>query len=385
MAEPELNAEQLRRYARQVVLPEVGVEGQKRLQATRVLCIGAGGLGSPIALYLTAAGIGRLGLVEFDQVDVSNLHRQILYRTDQVGQSKCHCAQETLRALNPEVEVAVHPVRLSRHNALEIISAYDIVADGSDNFPTRYLANDACVLLKKPYVYGAVFRFEGQVSVFAPHLGAPCYRCLFPEPPPPGTVPSCAEAGVLGVLPGLIGCLQAIEVLKLALGLERPLLGRLLVCDALAMSFRTLQVRPDPQCPICGPHPTITDLIDYEQFCGSSCRAATEALGSDEVTVHDLKAALENPGLGICVIDVREPHEHAIARIPGVPLYPLSTLAQRCSELDPNRTIYVHCKSGVRSLQAVQLLRARGFKSVKSVKGGILAWAAQIDPSVPIY
>lgn len=381
------NAEQLRRYARQLVLPELGLEGQKRLRATRVLCVGAGGLGSPVALYLTAAGIGRLGLVDSECVEVSNLHRQILYRTEDVGRPKCQCARETLQRLNPEVEVVVHPTRLSRANALEILAGYDIVVDGSDNLPTRYLTNDACVLLRKPLVYGAVLRFEGQVSLLAPHLGGPCYRCLFPQAPPPDAVPSCAEAGVLGVLPGLIGCLQAVETLKLALGCGRPLLGRLLVCDALEMKFRELTVRPDPQCPVCGPDRTLTELPDYQELCGPPTRCPTpteEFPADDEVTVHQLKAALDDPRSGICVLDVREPPEQQVAHLPGARLVPLSTLAERCAELDPTRPIYVYCRSGIRSRQAVQLLRARGFRSVKSVQGGLLAWAQHIDPTLPI-
>lgn len=387
MAHSDWSPEQLRRYARQLVLPEVGLEGQKRLRATRVLCVGAGGLGSPVALYLTAAGIGRLGLVDSECVEVSNLHRQILYRTEDVGQPKCWRAQQTLQRLNPEVEVVAHPTRLSRHNALQILADYDLVVDGSDNLPTRYLTNDACVLLGKPLIYGAVLRFEGQVSVLAPHLGAPCYRCLFPQPPPPEAVPNCAEAGVLGVLPGLIGCLQATEVLKLALGQGSPLVGRLLVCDALEMKFREVRVRPDPQCPLCGPHRTITELRDSEQLGSGLAPCATldtEPAGEDEITVHQLKAALDDPRQDICLVDVREPAEYQLARLPGARLLPLSTLAQRCGELDPTRPIYLYCRSGTRSQQAVHLLRQRGFKSVKSVKGGLLAWARHIDPSLPI-
>lgn len=387
MAQGDWSPEQLRRYARQLVLPEVGLEGQKRLRATRVLCVGAGGLGSPVALYLTAAGIGRLGLVDSECVEVSNLHRQILYRSEDIGQPKCFRAQETLHRLNPEVEVVVHPTRLSRRNALEMLADYDLVVDGSDNLPTRYLTNDACVLLGKPLVYGAVHRFEGQVSVLAPHLGAPCYRCLFPEPPPPQAVPSCAEAGVLGVLPGLIGCLQATEVIKLALGQGRPLVGRLLLCDALEMKFREVRVRPDPQCPLCGPNRTITELMDYEQLSGDTARCAapdTDLASEDEITVHQLKAALDDPSQNFCLIDVREAGEYELAHLPSARLVPLSALAQRSGELDPTRPIYLYCRSGVRSLQAVQVLRARGFQWVKSLKGGLLAWARHIDPRLRI-
>jgi sulfur-carrier protein adenylyltransferase/sulfurtransferase len=385
MANRELTPDELRRYARHLTLPEVGLDGQKKLCATSVLCVGAGGLGSPIAMYLAAAGIGRLGIVDFDRVEFSNLQRQIIHGTEDVGRTKCLSAQATLRRINPGVEVVLHEARLTSQNALEILAAYDLVVDGTDNFPTRYLTNDACVFLKKPNVYGAIIRFEGQTSVFAPHLGGPCYRCLFPEPPPPGTVPSCAEGGVLGVLPGIIGCIQATELLKLALGQGASLLGRLLLFNALDMTFRELKLRRDPQCPVCGERPTITKLIDYEQFCGAGSASPTEGLGPDEVSVHDMKRALDEPHLGIGVIDVREPYEHQIARVSGAQLFPLSTLAERCAELDPEQPLYIHCKSGARALKAVQLLRDRGFKSVRSVKGGILAWAAEIDPTVPPY
>jgi adenylyltransferase/sulfurtransferase len=375
-----LSDDQLRRYARHLTLPEVGLAGQEKLRATSVLCVGAGGLGSPIAMYLAAAGIGRLGIVDFDTVEFSNLQRQLLHRTEDVGRPKTESAREHLRSLNPDVEVAVHNARLTSANALDLLRPYDIVVDGTDNFPTRYLTNDACVLLGKPNVYGSIFRFEGQASVFAPHLGGPCYRCLFPEPPPPGAVPSCAEGGVLGVLPGLVGCIQATAILKLALGQGTSLLGRLLLVDALDMRFRELKLRRDPHCPLCGERPTITGLIDYERFCG--LRAGP---GPDEVTVHDMKRALDNPGLGIRVIDVREPDEHRLARIEGVALLPWSVLPQRFTELDPAQPLYLHCKSGGRSLRAVQFLRQQGFRHVKSVQGGIRAWSEDIDPSVPKY
>jgi len=381
----DLSPEEIRRYARHLTLPEVGLEGQKRIRATRVLCIGAGGLGSPIAMYLAAAGIGRLGIVDFDNVEFSNLQRQILHGTEDVGRSKCESAQGTIRSLNPGVEVVLHETRLTSANALEILAPYDIVVDGTDNFPTRYLTNDACVFLKKPNVYGAIFRFEGQASVFAPHLGGPCYRCLFPEPPPPGTVPSCAEGGVLGVLPGLIGCIQATEILKLVLGKGASLAGRLLLFNALEMNFRELKLRRDPQCPVCGEHPTITKLIDYDQFCGARGEPSPGAANPDEVSVQDLQRALENPALGIRVIDVREPYEHQIARIEGATLIPLGTLPERFQELDPNQAIYIHCKSGGRSMKAVEFLKQQGFRNVKSVRGGILAWAQEIDPRVPQY
>jgi adenylyltransferase/sulfurtransferase len=380
----ELTNDQLRRYSRHLILPEVGLEGQKKICSTSVLCIGAGGLGSPIALYLAAAGIGKLGIVDFDAVELSNLQRQLLHSTDAVGQSKTDSARETIRRLNPGVEVVVHQARLTSENALDIIRSYDIVVDGTDNFPTRYLTNDACVLLKKPNVYGSIFRFEGQASVFAPHLGGPCYRCLYPEPPPPGLVPSCAEGGVLGVLPGLIGVIQATEILKLAVGMGSTLLNRLLLYNALDMKFRELKLRRDPQCPICGDHPTITKLIDYEMFCGIKPEDKT-AMHPDEVSVQEMKRVLENPSLGIQVLDVREPDEYAIAHVDGVPLVPMSELAQRFSKLNPEQTYYIHCHAGGRSMRAVQFLRQQGFKSLKSVKGGISAWSREIDPSVPTY
>src|SRR6267143_5767980 len=381
----DLNNDEIRRYSRHLILPEVGMAGQKRICSTSVLCIGAGGLGSPIAMYLAAAGVGKLGVLDFDKVDFSNLQRQILHGTQDVGRPKTQSAKETINAINPNTEVVIHETRISSENALEIISQYDIVVDGTDNFPTRYLTNDACVLLKKPNVYGSIFRFEGQASVFAPHLGGPCYRCLYPEPPPPGMVPSCAEGGVLGVLPGIIGCIQATEILKLALGKGSSLISRLLLFNALEMKFRELKLRKDRHCPLCGENPTITKLIDYEMFCGIAPEPATPAQNPDEVTVHDMKKALAEPKLGIRVIDVREPDEYQIAHVDGVPLYPLSVLPQRFTELDPNQQHYIHCKSGVRSLRALQFLRERGYKYLKSVKGGINAWADEIDHSVPKY
>ena len=381
----QLNDEQLRRYSRHLILPEVGIEGQTKICSASVLCIGAGGLGSPIALYLAAAGIGKLGLVDFDAVELSNLQRQVIHGTPDVGRPKTESARDTLRRINPNLEIALYPALLTSQNALEVLRPYDIVVDGTDNFPTRYLTNDACVLLKKPNVYGSIFRFEGQASVFAPHLGGPCYRCLYPEPPPPGMVPSCAEGGVLGVLPGIIGLIQATEILKLILGAGTSLLNRLLLYDALEMKFRELKLRRDPACPVCGEHPTITELIDYEGFCGLTPQTERDATHPDEVTVQEMKAALDNPGLGIRVIDVREPSEQRIAHVEGVPLLPLSQLAQRFGELDPDQTYYLHCKVGGRSLQAVQFLREQGFKNLKSVKGGITAWSEQIDPRVPKY
>jgi molybdopterin/thiamine biosynthesis adenylyltransferase/rhodanese-related sulfurtransferase len=381
----QLTNDEVRRYSRHLILPEVGMAGQKKICSTSVLCIGAGGLGSPIAMYLAAAGIGKIGIVDFDSVDFSNLQRQIIHSTADVGRPKTLSAKETINAINPNVDVVLHNARLTSENALDIIAQYDVVVDGTDNFPTRYLTNDACVLLKKANVYGSIFRFEGQASVFAPHLGGPCYRCLYPEPPPPGMVPSCAEGGVLGVLPGIIGTIQATEIIKLALGKGSSLNGRLLLFNALDMNFRELKLRRDPQCPICGDKPTITKLIDYEQFCGIAPEPAVPAFNPDEVTVQEMKKALDDPKLGIKVIDVREPDEYQIAHIKGVPLIPLGTLPQRFTDLDPNQALYVHCKSGMRSLKAVQFLKEQGFKYAKSVKGGILAWADEIDHSVPKY
>lgn len=381
----ELDNEQIRRYSRHLILPEVGLAGQKKICSTSVLCIGAGGLGSPIAMYLAAAGIGRIGIVDFDVVDFSNLQRQIIHGTEDVGRPKAESARETIKSINPGCDVVIHNTRLSSENALEIIAQYDIVVDGTDNFPTRYLTNDACVLLKKPNVYGSIFRFEGQASVFAPHLGGPCYRCLYPEPPPPGMVPSCAEGGVLGVLPGIIGCIQATEILKLALDRGSSLTGRLLLFNALDMKFRELKLRRDPQCPICGDSPTIKALIDYEQFCGIPDAPAEPAANPDEVTVQEMKRALDNPQLNIKVLDVRDPDEYEISHIKGVPQIPLGELPQRFTELDPNQQIYIHCKSGVRSMKALRFLREQGFKYVKSVKGGINAYAKEIDRNVPEY
>jgi molybdopterin/thiamine biosynthesis adenylyltransferase/rhodanese-related sulfurtransferase len=381
----ELTNDQIRRYSRHLILPEVGLAGQKKICSTSVLCIGAGGLGSPIAMYLAAAGIGRIGIVDFDIVEFSNLQRQIIHGTEDVGRPKAQSAKETIQSINPTCDVVIHNTRLSSENAMEIIAGYDIVVDGTDNFPTRYLTNDACVLLKKPNVYGSIFRFDGQASVFAPHLNGPCYRCLYPEPPPPGMVPSCAEGGVLGVLPGIIGCIQATEIIKLALGKGSPLIGRLLTFDALGMKFGELKLRRDLHCPICGENPTIKELIDYDQFCGIPAAPAASDADPDEVTVQELKRALDNPALGIKPLDVRDPDEYEIAHIKGVPLIPLGELPQRFTELDPNQQYYIHCKSGVRSMKALKFLREQGFKYLKNVKGGINAWSDEIDHSVPKY
>jgi sulfur-carrier protein adenylyltransferase/sulfurtransferase len=379
----ELNSDEIKRYSRHLILPEVGIGGQKRIKAASVLCIGAGGLGSPIAMYLAAAGIGKIGIVDFDVVDYSNLQRQILHTDADVGRPKAQSAKESIHGLNPNCEVVIHNTRISSENALDLIRPYDIVVDGTDNFPTRYLTNDACVLLKKPNVYGSIFRFEGQASVFAPHLGGPCYRCLYPEPPPPGEVPSCAEGGVLGVLPGIIGCIQATEILKLALGKGNLLVGRLLLFNALEMKFRELKLRRDPQCPVCGENPTVKELIDYEMFCGIQ---PPQPNGSpNEVTVQEMKRALDNPSLGIKIVDVREEFEYEIARIAGVPLLPMSQIQRRFTELDPNSQYYLLCKVGARSRDVVGFLHEQGFKYVKNVKGGMDAWSAEIDPTVPRY
>lgn len=390
-ADTMLTPEELRRYSRHLILPEVGLEGQKKLKTASVLLVGAGGLGSPLALYLAAAGIGRLGLVDFDVVDETNLQRQVLHGTKDVGRPKLESARDRILDINPHVQVELYETRLTSENALDIINEYDLVADGTDNFPTRYLVNDACVLAGKPNVYASIFRFEGQVSVFGTPEG-PCYRCLYPEPPPPGLVPSCAEGGVLGVLPGLIGTIQATEVIKMILGLGTPLIGRLLLVDTLHMQFRTLKVRKNPECPICGVHRTIHKLIDYEQFCGLPSRngetAARQTTDSEvpEITVHELKARLERGDRPI-ILDVRKAHEVQIASIGHDLLIPVDDLPERLSELTPYRDqeIIVYCRSGVRSARATQLLREAGFRNVKNLKGGILAWSQEIDPSLPQY
>ncbi len=382
---PELTTEELVRYSRHLILPEVGMAGQQKLKAARVLCVGAGGLGSPLAFYLAAAGIGTLGLVDFDVVDASNLQRQILHSTRDIGRSKLDSAAEKLTALNPGLHVVKHATMLTSANALEIVAGYDIVADGSDNFPTRYLVNDACVLAGKPNVYGSIFRFEGQASVFAAQDG-PCYRCVYPEPPPPGMVPSCAEGGVLGILPGLVGVMQATEVIKLVLGSGEPLIGRLLLVDALAMRFRELKLRKNPECPVCGTHPTVTHLIDYNQFCGLKPQIAEEKTlqnGIPQITVHELKQRLD-AGEDLLILDVREPHEYQIANLGGK-LIPLNDVPQRLPEIDCEREIVVHCRMGGRSQRAAEFLAQNGFRKVKNLAGGILAWSEHIDPTMPKY
>lgn len=384
---PELTNDEVGRYSRHLIVPEVGVEGQRRLKAARVLCVGAGGLGSPASLYLAAAGVGTLGLVDFDTVDVSNLQRQILFDSSQVGARKVDSARARLSSLNPNVRIETHDAPLTSANALDLIREYDIVVDGADNFPTRYLVNDACVLLRKPNVYGSIFRFDGQASIFAAP-GGPCYRCLYPEPPPPGLVPSCAEGGVLGVLPGLVGTIQATEALKLIIGAGDSLVGRLLMIDALEMSFRSLKVRRDPGCAICGDSPSITTLVDYEQFCGVKAASGASAAPADsETTVEELKARIDRRE-PIWILDVREPNEAAICRIEGATLIPLRELPNRLDELPSGHggpDIIVHCKMGGRSAKAVALLRQRGFDNVRNLTGGILSWIDRVDPSLPKY
>lgn len=382
----ELSNDEISRYSRHLIMPEVTLEGQKKLKAAKILCIGTGGLGSPIALYLAAAGVGTLGLVDCDVVDYSNLQRQILHGTKDVGRKKINSARDRIKDVNPNVQVELHDAFFTSANAREIVEGYDIVIDGTDNFPTRYLSNDICVFLKKPNIYGSIFRFDGQVTVFAPHLGGPCYRCLYPEPPPPGMVPSCAEGGVLGVLPGIIGVIQAIEAVKLIVGIGDPLIGRLLHFDALKMKFREFKVRKDPKCPVCSENPTITELIDYDTFCGIPQAAAAEAaeLPVPEITVEQLKAK-QDAGEKFVLLDVREPYEYDIARIPGSKLIPLGELHSRLSELDTADEIVIHCKMGGRSAQAVRELQAAGFGKLWNVEGGITAWADRIDPSVAKY
>jgi sulfur-carrier protein adenylyltransferase/sulfurtransferase len=383
---PELTNDEIKRYSRHLIMPEVGVDGQRKLKAGSVLCIGAGGLGSPAAMYLAAAGVGTIGLVDFDVVDFSNLQRQIIHGTPDVGRSKLASATDRLRAINPHIDIQTHEVALSSENALELFKPYDVILDGTDNFPTRYLTNDACVLLGKPNAYGSIFRFEGQASVFATKDG-PCYRCLYPEPPPPGLVPSCAEGGVLGVLPGVIGVIQATEAIKLITGIGEPLIGRFLIYDALRMRFRELKLRKDPDCPVCGTHPTVKQLIDYEQFCGIHPAAPEPAVAQNnatEITAVELKRRLDK-GDPLVIVDVREPNEYQINRIPGSILIPLGDIPKRAGELDPDREIVMQCKVGGRSAKAADYLRSIGFKRVLNLKGGILDWVDKVDPSQPKY
>ena len=383
-----LSKEEILRYSRHLIIPEVGIEGQQKLKAAKVLLVGTGGLGAPLGLYLAAAGIGKIGLVDFDIVDYTNLQRQVIHFTSDVGRRKIESASEKMKAINPYVEIVQHEVALTSENALDILKDYDLIVDGTDNFPTRYLVNDACVLLGKPNVYGSIFRFEGQATIFA-YPGGPCYRCLYPEPPPPGLVPSCAEGGVLGILPGTIGLIQATETVKLILGIGEPLIGRLLLYDALGMKFRELKLRKNPECPVCGEHPTVTQLIDYHQFCGVPQAAAAPPVeetkvNEGEIDVVELKQKIDR-GDDFVLIDVREPHEYKICSIPGAKLIPLGEFPQHVGEFDKNADIVIHCRSGMRSAKACSVLRQNGFEHVRNVVGGILAWSDKVDPSVPKY
>ena len=399
VALPRLSNDEIARYSRHLILPEVGMEGQQKLKAAKVLCVGTGGLGAPLAMYLAAAGVGTIGLVDFDTVDASNLQRQIIHSTATVGKLKVDSAEIMLKGLNPFLNVVKHNTMLTSANALEILKDYDVIADGTDNFQTRYLVNDACVLLNKPNAYGSIFRFEGQASVFGTKEG-PCYRCLYPEPPPPGLVPSCAEGGVLGILPGLVGVIQATETIKLILGIGEPLIGRLLLVDALGMSFRTLKLRKNPECPVCGPNPSVTELIDYDQFCGIAPPSKVGPLevardravgdhpvvdGVPQITVEELKRKLDAKE-NIFVLDVREPHEYPIANL-GAPLIPVGSIEGRIGELvaQKNSEVIVHCRSGARSQKAALILKQAGFTNVSNLAGGILAWADKIDPTMPKY
>ncbi len=386
---PDLTKDEIARYSRHLIMPEVGMEGQRKLKAASILLIGTGGLGSPLGLYLAAAGIGRLGLVDFDVVDHSNLQRQIVHGTKDVGRPKIASAKDRLSDMNPHIHIETYETALRAENALDILKDYDVIIDGTDNFQTRYLANDASVLLGKPNVYGSIFRFDGQASVFHPGGGGPCYRCLYPEPPPPGLVPSCAEGGVLGILPGIIGVIQATEAIKLIIGQGEPLIGRLLLFDALKMKFRELKLRRNPECPLCGDNPTIKELIDYDAFCGITPpqAAAPAPEASDwEVTPAQLKAELDG-GRKLTIIDVREPHEWQIGNLEplGARLIPLGQVATRINELNPDEEIVVHCKMGGRSAKAYETLKQAGFKKIRNLKGGILAWSDQVDPSIPKY
>lgn len=382
-AAPALSNEEVARYSRHLLLPEVGMDGQTKLKQASVAMIGAGGLGAPLGLYLAAAGVGRIGIVDFDVVDASNLQRQVIHGTSDIGRKKLDSAADRIHDINPNIRVDKFDAGLTSENALEILRDYDIVVDGTDNFPTRYLVNDACAILKKPNVYGSIFRFEGQASVFTYEDG-PCYRCLYPEPPPPGLVPSCAEGGVLGILPGTIGLIQATEAAKIILGIGTTLKGRLLLYDALEMRFRELKLRRNRDCPVCGDHPTITKLIDYQEFCGVRPMNTEPAPTTGAIDALELKRKLDR-GDNFLLIDVREPHEYQIARIPGARLIPLGELPKHLQELDPNAEIVMQCKSGARSQRAVDLMKQNGFKNVLNMTGGITAWSDKVDPTVPKY
>ncbi|ABU56451.1 MULTISPECIES: molybdopterin-synthase adenylyltransferase MoeB [Roseiflexus] len=378
-----LSNEEIRRYSRHLILPEFGMEGQRKLKQGSVLLIGTGGLGSPLALYLAAAGVGHIGLVDFDIVDESNLQRQIIHGTSTLGIRKTESAKMRLRDLNPHIDIATYETQITSENAFDLMRPYDVIVDGTDNFPTRYLTNDACVMLGKPNVYGSIFRFEGQATVFSPKHGGPCYRCLYPEPPPPGLVPSCAEGGVLGVLPGVIGTIQATEAIKLLTGIGEPLIGRLLLYDALAMRFRELKLRRNPDCPVCGDHPTVTELIDYQQFCGISPEEAHRD-ATIEITPAEVAEWLQSDHPPF-LLDVREANEWEICHLPGAVRISVNELAERMNELDSAVEMVVYCRSGVRSARAVDLLRQAGFRKVKNLAGGILRWADEVDPGVPKY
>jgi sulfur-carrier protein adenylyltransferase/sulfurtransferase len=382
----DFSNDEIARYSRHLIMPEVTLDGQKRIKASGVLCIGTGGLGSPVALYLAAAGVGRLGLVDYDTVDFSNLQRQILHGTDDVGRKKLNSARDRIKAINPNVQVELYDTMFRSENAMQLVQGYDIVIDGTDNFPTRYLSNDVCVLTKKPNIYGSIFRFDGQCTVFAPHLGGPCYRCMFPEPPPPGMVPSCAEGGVLGVLPGIIGVMQAIEAIKMIIGIGESLIGRLVSFDALKLRFKEFKIRKDPNCPICGDHPTIHELIDYDQFCGipqADAEAAKE-LEVPTITATELKTKIDRQDKFV-LVDVREPFEYDISRIPGSKLIPLGEIPARLSELDSADEIVLHCKVGGRSAKALRILQEAGFRKLNNLQGGITAWSDEVDPTTPKY
>ena len=381
----ELSVDEVRRYSRHLIIPDVGMTGQKRLKNAKVLCVGAGGLGSPALLYLAAAGVGTLGVIDFDVVDESNLQRQIIHGQSDVGRSKAESARDSIKELNPLVNVIVHQERLDSDNAMQVFEPYDLIVDGTDNFATRYLVNDACVLLGKPYVWGSIYRFDGQASVFWSEHG-PCYRCLYPEPPPPGMVPSCAEGGVLGVLCASIGSIQVTEAIKVITGIGDPLVGRLMIYDALDMTYRSVKVRKDPECPVCGKNPTVTELIDYEEFCGAVSEEAQEAAMGSTISARQLKDMLDGDD-NIFLVDVREPNEYEIVSIPGSVLIPKGEFLSGAAleRLPQDRRIVLHCKSGARSAECLAVVKDAGFSDAVHVGGGVLAWVSQVDPSLPSY